>query len=392
MSPKIKLHIKPNPPTQHSGFSLIETMVTMSIFFIILFGVYMMIVHYGDVTKTEHARMNVQQVNRFIGSVMTDELKDAGAVLTLAHTGGFLGKAPIFNGIFPLNSTNFPDGIIVATGDPEAVTKLSAAVAPGASTLNVDSTLVPASLKDAEEYPPWDVGNIGMILCDTGYYIFSVTNVAGNSISIRAWETPVYASGQLDCPAYGYKDKISNSVGSTETYPVGSMVVRLSNFAIYLFDQTYDKQMHRQIRRLNRVTDTHGVVDVLADLKDELNAVVESSVITENIWDMQISYVGYADFPTADRLTGQTITLNKNESGNTNAVFAVLMQDINSRRIKQIDVNILTITNAFGGIGKANTVLPIMGDRAIAETLPAGKFGIKVSNFSIELRNFSTIL
>jgi prepilin-type N-terminal cleavage/methylation domain-containing protein len=41
---------------QKQGFTLIETLVTLSIFFVVLFSVYIMIVHFSNATKTEQAQ------------------------------------------------------------------------------------------------------------------------------------------------------------------------------------------------------------------------------------------------------------------------------------------------------------------------------------------------
>ncbi len=214
------------------GFSLIETIVTMSIFFMIMFSVYIMIVHYGDATQTEQARMKVQQENRFLGTVFADELKDAGAVLTLAHT--FLKETASFNGISPLNCTSFPDGIILAIGDPEAVTELTTTFTAGSSTVNLKEVTLKASAVDPVETPPWSTGDKGIVIGPTGYVVFLVEEANEGTKSLTVRTDPVYYSGQLDTA--NYVDTAGGPThGNTVTYAIGSPVFRLTDFAIYIF-------------------------------------------------------------------------------------------------------------------------------------------------------------
>ena len=111
---------------KRKGFSLVEAMVVLVLMLIIMSAVYMMIMYYRDVSGTEQARVRQTQESRFLLSVFSSELKNAGAVMTLVNTGGFLTMPPYFNGIYPLNNTDVPDGVIVASGDPNAVSKLVA--------------------------------------------------------------------------------------------------------------------------------------------------------------------------------------------------------------------------------------------------------------------------
>ncbi|NIO84453.1 MAG: hypothetical protein GTN53_28415, partial [Candidatus Aminicenantes bacterium] len=164
---KTKTRPKQKHKRNQSGFSLIETLVTMTMFFFILYGVYAMISHYGDVTRTEHSRIRMQQESRYLMASFTGEIKEAGAVLTLANTPAFLKEKPYFNGIFPLNQTAFPDGIIIATGDPEATTKLAQPFNGGASVLTVKNAEVPGYDPGLPLYAnnvlPWLKGDKGIV-------------------------------------------------------------------------------------------------------------------------------------------------------------------------------------------------------------------------------------
>jgi len=374
---------------REQGFSFIETMVAMSIFLFILIPVYNMIVYFGNATKTEQARMAIQQDNRYITTVFAEELKDAGSVLTLSHTGAFLASEAYFNGIYPLNSTLAPDGIIVATGDPEAVTKLTSSFGAASNTLNVNSTLVPDSVTDPVDSPPWQAGDKGIVIGTDGYYIFSVASVDSSSITTRA--LPVYYSAQLLSGLY-YDTSLSGQTGKDVTYAAGSPVIRLSNFAIYLFEEDVNTKIGSKIRRLIKVTDTKGVIDVLGATYTD----VEKSIISENIWDMQISYVAYTDFSTANRSTVPENAHYYFAGGTSSASNIDLIADLRARRLKEIRVSLVTITDQYGGMRGKDYVqpkLPVLGDRTEADTLSAkGKFGVKISSFTVEPRNFNIIL
>ncbi len=376
-----------NQPAR-KGFSLLETMVTMSLFFIILAGVYTMIEHYGNVTKNEHSRMRLQQESRFMASTFADELKEAGAVLTLAHTGGFLGAAPFFNGIFPLNSTNFPDGVIIATGDPEAVTSLTMDYDAGGDTLNVENLNVAAH--DATHpwiTPQWSAGDKGVLLGTNGYYVFSVSavDISGKTITMR--DTAVYYSGLLAIPGY-YSDS-SAPGGNTVDFAKNTPVIRLDNFGIFVFREIPYPHLEGQVtRQLIRITDTKGQANPLAD-----NSGSEFSVISENIWDMQISYLAYSDFPSATRSTAPEADHYYFAGTGSTGVLSNLLDDIRNKRLKQMNVGIVAIMDDLAGKGTLSAIedaKPI-GDRA-SNDLPGRKLNFKLFTFSVEPRNFNIIL
>lgn len=376
-----------------SGFTLLETIITMGVFTIIMLVVYTMIMHYGDVSKTEYSRVKQHQESRYMASSFASELKEAGSALTLTHTAGLLQDTPYFNGIMPLNSTTFPDGMIIATGDPEAVTTLSKAYTPSATSLNVENASVPAhDPSNPTEIPQWDVGQKGILIHKGGFYVFYVSDTADtgtNIIKIR--QEPVYYSGQLSITGAGYfnydDDLGSGTSGDTITYAVKTPVIRLTNFSIYLFREVTLPGPNRKIRQLIRVTDTKGQTNPLAD-----GTTAEVSVISENIYDMQISYIAYDDFSTAVR--GTAIDPDHHyfaTDSSTNATLSNLMIDIRARKLKQIDIDIVSITDDFGGKGEITLKAPALGDQA-AYNLPEGKYGIELSSISIDPRNFNIIL
>ncbi|MCP5049940.1 MAG: hypothetical protein GY940_22425 [bacterium] len=386
---------KPADRAKHRrGFTVIETVVTMSIFFMIMFGVYTMVVHYGNVTKTEHARMQLQQEERFLGAVFADELKDAGAVLTygfaymLGNTENKNVKPPYYTGIFPLNNTTFPDGVIIATGDPEGTLKLNVELSAGNTFLSVEDP----GIEEADEAVVKNIANWAAedkgILIDTdgtGYYVFEVKSVdtTTNSIELRDWDVPVYYSGLL--LTTNYYDTPSGSAGNAINYPSGSLVIKLSNFAIYLFNEELDSATSRTVRQLVRVTDTGGKADVLGDESD----LVEKSIVSEGIYDLQISYVTYDDFDSTNMTTAVDPNYEYFAGGATSSDAASLLQMMRELKLKQIDLAFVTITDEYGGGGKTTVTLPTLGDRSTADILPQGKYGLKISTFSVTPRNYN---
>jgi prepilin-type N-terminal cleavage/methylation domain-containing protein len=390
--------MKKNKKPPQNGFTLIETMITMSLFFVILFSVYVMIQHYGEVSKTEHSRLKLQQESRYMVSSFSDEIKEAGAVLTLSHTSAFLKADPFFNGIYPLNSSYYPDGVILATGDPEAVSKLTADFSAGDTVITVENAAV--SAYDASfpyENPQWTAGQKGIIIGTTGYLVFEVASVSitpevdvPDTITIR--DTPVYYSGLLSTGSY-YDDAQGNPAGNSITYSINSPVVRLSDFSIYVFRDIGHPKLSENgspqtIRQMIRISDAYGQSDPLAN-----GSGAEFSVISENIWDMQISYIAYTDFATANRFTTIDPTHHYFAGGNTSYDSSALLTDIRSRMLKQVDITIIAIADELGGEGTNSAAgdIPPIGDNSY-HNLPNRKLSFRLFSFSIEPRNYNIAL
>lgn len=403
---KTKTMPKQRHKRSQSGFSLIETLVTMTMFFFILYGVYAMVSHYGAVTQTEHSRIRMQQESRYLMSSFASEIKEAGALLTLADTPSFLRKndpnaVAYFNGIYPLNQTAFPDGIIVATGDPEAFTWLTGPLNGGATVLTVNNAEVPGYDPGIPLYEnivlPWMKGDKGIVISKEGYLVFSVESVsttAGENtpdfITIR--NTPVYYSGLLDTGGNPsgtarYTDT-APTPGNAVTYPVRAPVIRLTNFSIFLFREVITPGKDRNTRQLIRVTDTKGVSDVLDVKKD-----ADITIVSENIWDMQISYIAYEDkvFQTADRYTTPDPNHHYFAGGMTSSSLVNLLEDIRTKRLKQLDMTIVSITEELPGKGekiKGERQIPAIGDQS-AYYLPAGKYSYRLMTVSLDPRNYN---
>ncbi len=374
------------------GFSLMEAMVYTFILAIVLAGLYTMIIYYRNVESTEQARVRMQQESRFVLSDFMLALKDAGAVLTLENTGSFLKKTPYFNGVFPLNNNNFPDGIIIAKGDPDAVTKLTANFTPSSSTnIQVESTM----RKDNPTAYAWSVGDKGIVINDTGYYIFYVTAVQNNQLSVRA--TSVYYSGLLNTDHY--VDRLidpatSGNTGKNITYSSGIPVIRLYDFAIYLVKETYDNNLKRNTRQLIKITDTQDQANVLNSSR------VEKGIAAENVWDIQFIYTVITDLnnPT----TTQTNYCATNSANWTNPITNPcasisstncknFYNDIRNKSLKEITIRAVILTDNYSGKGSFVNKVPAMGDEN-GYTLPSGKYTYKLYTLKVAPRNFNIIL
>jgi Tfp pilus assembly protein PilW len=347
---------------RRKGFSLVEAMVVVVLMMIIMSAVYLMIMYYRDVSGTEQARVRQTQESRFLMSVFSSELKNAGSVMTLVNTGGFLSTPPYFNGIYPLNNTGFPDGVVVASGDPNAVSKLVSVTTPANDTLLLNNT---------NATPAWAIGDRGALIGPDGFYVFSVAGVSATSITMEA--TPVYYSGLLNTANY---DDPETTMGNAATYPVNSPVMRLGEFSIYLVQERDDAAKGRKVRELVRVTDCNGESDVLAAA-----SIASKGVIAENVWDLQLVYSTYPDFPNiATRLDYFT-------SGGS-ADRDNLLAALRVKTLKELMVNVVALTDDYPGKGSVTYQLPLLADRP-AETLPSGKFSYRTFQFLIQPRNFN---
>jgi prepilin-type N-terminal cleavage/methylation domain-containing protein len=346
---------------QRQGFTLVESMVAMMLMVMIMISVYMMILYYRDVSGTEQARVRQTQETRYLLSVVNSELKNAGSVMTLTNSGGFLAAPPYFNGIYPLNNTGFPDGVIIASGDPNAVSKLVSAVTPSAGTLLLNNTFAT---------PAWAIGDQGILIGPDGFYVFAVANVSGNSIEMES--TPVYYSGLLNTANY---DDPETVMGNAVTYPVNAPVMRLGEFSIYLVQERYDNAKGRNVRELFRITDCNGEADVLSAA-----STASKGMIAENVWDLQLVYTAYPNFPDV------TVKDNYFTSGGGN--LADLLTALRLKTLKEVTVNVVALTDDYPGKGTITFPLPLLADRA-ATSLPAGKFNFKTFTFLVQPRNFN---
>lgn len=357
------------------GFSLVEGMVVLVLMALIMSSVYLMIMYFRDVSGTEQARVRQSQESRYLLSVFSSELKNSGSVLTLVNTGGFLSAIPNFNGIYPLNNTGFPDGIILSDADPMAVTKLTAEFNPSTGGVNLPVEKTVAT-------PAWDVNDQGIIAGPDGFYVFSVAaKPADGATVITMRNTAVYYSGLLDTDSSRYKDA-SALQGNNVAYPANAPVIRVADFSIYLVHEHDDAAKGRNVRDLVRVSDCKGVPDVLNFTSSDPDKLPLKGVIAENVWDLQLTYTVYPDFagdPT------NKVTYFNGGSG----TLADLLTAIRAKTLKEITVSVVALTDDYPGQGEITYQLPAIADHPANSSLPAGKFNYKIYSFLIEPRNFN---
>jgi hypothetical protein len=143
------------------------------------------------------------------------------------------------------------------------------------------------------------------------------------------------------------------------------------------------------VRQMIRITDTFGAANPI----DE-DSSAEYSMISENIWDMQISYIAYTNFSEADRHTTIDPTHHYFAGPGTSSDASALMDDIKGRLLKQIDISIIAIADELGGQGELSAAaknIPTIGDNSNTD-LPNRKIGFRMFSFSVEPRNFNIIL
>ncbi len=357
---------------KRKGFSLVEAMAALVLMMLIMGSVYMMIMYYRDVAGTEQARVRQTQESRFLMSVFSSELKNAGAVITMTSSGGFLDVPIYFNGIYPLNNTNYADGVVLASGDPNAVSKLTIADNPTDDrTLNVNNT---------NATPAWAAGDRGIVIGPAGIYVFEVDSVSGSTIVMT--DTPVYYSGLLDTTtssgSFTYDDP-ETVLGDNIEYPVNAPVMRLSDFSIYLVNQRFDAEKGRDVRDLIRISNCRGIDNVLGN-NDPVSGPVKG-IIAENIWDLQLVYTAYPGFPDVS-------VKNDFFSSTSTGTMDDLLTALRLKTMKELTVNIVALTDDYPGQGSVTYSLPLLADRA-ATTLPAGKFNYKTFSFLIPPRNYN---
>jgi hypothetical protein len=365
------------------GISIIETLIVMGLILFVMATTFAMIIRFGESQKTDYARVRLSEESRFMFNAFAEQLKDSGSILTLAHSNSFLSDTPYFNGIFPLDKTDGPDGVIMASGDPLGTTTLTADFAPSATTINVKSTFRKDGVTAA-----WKIGDRGIVLSTQGYYVFAVTGVASTALTIR--DSAVYYSGLLNnCGYYGYTDTLQTpavSKGNAITYTgTGATpktpVIRLTDFSIYVFNQIFDNRLKRNVNRLYRIFDSNGVsgVGVLAN----------ASVVSDSIYDLQISYTFFTAFPLpapSYTLLGAVTPVLPAPYG-ADTVYSLIQK----KMLKQTNVTIVVLTDEYGGTDQYTVTVPAIENRG-SYSLPSGKYNYKVFSFNVQNKNYNIVI
>lgn len=358
-----------------NGFSLVEALVVVAVVGFVMASIFLAIIHFRDVTAMEQARVRQAQDSRFLHSGFTSEVQNAGAVLTISNNFGMLRAPSLFTGLFPLNNTNFSDGLIVASGDPTMICKLAQPSMGSNGTFTVKNTN-----PDAQ----FSAGDIAILLGQDGYVVFRVAGHVGTSLQVST--TYVYYSGLLNTTEYtdpATDSAVGGQIGTSVNYPENAPIMRLTSFSIYLLKKRYDAKRKHDVRDLIRVTDCKGMADVLN------SDIVEKAVMAENVWDMQIVYTVYPHFP----LTNDPIHYYKNGTGGSTNLKDLLIS-MNTKNFKEVTIYAVTMTDEFAGRGKteqADLKIKAVADRPIQD-LPVGKYGFKEYSFVLYPKNFGVVL
>lgn len=358
----------------HRGFTLIEVLVALAVTSLIMIGTYSLII----VNQKQHLREDRLReligTTRSLETFLCDDFRSAGAILSMLHTRNYLGKEVPFNGIQPLNNSAYPDGVILAAGDPDATTILSADWTPGGS-MTLDPTN-PGS---------WDVGDIGLVMTENGYYIFRVTAVAGNVLSLR--NSSVYHSGLLQSAHFNdyLEDQLGYS-GDGLTYQKNNPVVRLSYFRIYLVRTEADGS-----QTLTVATDCEGTADIEDNESDTIGI-----PLVENVFDFQIDYVTQ-DQPPQYWASLRTVGVNYpdpcSDPGSEDCIsFRRIFTNrtMGNARIFMMTRSAEDPTRRPGGADDTIDV-PLMGDVAARDNQPRGHFHYHYQEYDITLRNFRIV-
>jgi hypothetical protein len=144
----------------------------------------------------------------------------------------------------------------------------------------------------------------------------------------------------------------------------------------------YDADLKRNRRDLVRIVDTFGISNALTNT----NTNIKRYVMASNIWDMQISYFSYPDYP----LTTNKRSFFVSGSSETVQTFFPVMQ---GRLIREISIDIVALTNDYisnNSIGSFE--ISSLGDRGVYSLPKSGvggyKYYYKVYKLLIQPKNF----
>ncbi len=355
------------PRRRQSGFTLVEMMISATLMVIVFISIFSVIVASQRIHNTENRRLDMNQSARGIDQFMIEPCRDAGAVLGMLNTVSFLGALPEFNGVLPLynpvDPTAYPDGILVAAGDPAAVTFLADDFSDGDDAITVLTTNVqPVNITPVRA---WHAGDFGMIARAGSYYVFRVTEEVASDTELSVATTAAYRSNLL--ATTNYDDPCSHN---GDPYPSGLPVIRLDHFAVFLVRSESDGS-----RTLVMVNDFNGA-NLAADLSTAPAYIASGSRMTgpvpilTNLQDLQISYVLNDGTVLPSGAAAKDALLNK--------TVAALRFEVLLRTEEETDKQ---------GAGIVYRQPP-MGDSAASGQLLTGRYRYQYFSREIGLRNF----
>ncbi|MEN8154288.1 MAG: hypothetical protein ABFR75_09725 [Acidobacteriota bacterium] len=366
------------------GFSLIEALTTSVILMFVVMTIYTLILQTQSTHVTEGNKLDMNQAARAIDLILCENIRNSGSVLGLLHTPPFLKAPAPFTGIYPLNNKTYPDGIILTSGDMNAVTKVaSGSFTPGDSLINVGTVNNQDNSATA-----WAQNDLGIVVRADGYYVFKVTAPVGlgdTTLTVRA--TPVYYSGLLNVPGKYVDFSASHlgTLGNSGTYATDSPVFRLNYFNIFLTKTETDGS-----KTLTLTTDTEGVANVLAP---GMMTTARAVPIVPNLEDIQIEYITKDNPP---ELWASISTTNTNyddpcQSSGTSSCTNFIQNFVN-KNFASVRIFVLFKTedkHKKEGVGQSYSK-PMMGD-AIAKVLPAGRFHYTYFTYEVFIRNYNIV-
>ena len=362
----------------NKGLTLVEVLVASTIMIFVVVSMYALIIATQKTQLTEGRKLDMNQSARVVEQILYDNFRSAGSVLSILNGPNFLGGNVPFNGILPLNNNNYPDGVILAAGDPDAVTRSIAAFNPGDGILDVVTT------NRANGTVGWFDNDVGLIVRSDGYYVFRVLpqGVAATRLTIRS--IPVYYSGLLNSPPYNdVSDEQLGSAGNSSTYAINSPVIRLDFFNIFLVRTEADGS-----RMLTMTTDCENVANVLGSPPTDTRCVP----LVPNLEDIQFEYVirGLV-VPPDVWASSQAGFANPCQAGNENGASCVdFINAFYLRNIASVRIAILLRTEEEREKSVSSGVTfikPPMGDVA-GQTLSVLRFHYSYMQYEVNLRNY----
>jgi len=364
------------------GFSLVEMMVSLTVMLIILVAIFTIIVAEQSTHLTEGRKLDMNQGGRVIEQMFSESFRSSGSVLSQAQTPVMLGVPTIpFNGVYPLNNNDYPDGVILASGDPMALTRLTLAFTPGDATVNVTKVdLPPDPVTLTVLGVAWHEGDLGLIMRPDGYYVFKVTaepDLGDTTLAIR--QTAAYYSGLLNTAHYNDQcDEQLGTMGNSGTYPIDCPVLRMEYFNIFLTRTETDGS-----RTLTLTTDCEGIADIFASTTSITGS--RAAPILPNIEDIQIAYITKVVPPAIlpDIWAGS----NSSFPGGTVNFY----NQFYNRNIASARIFVLLRTEEEKNKKLGSGVVfkkPPMGDVAAA-TLPVGRYHYTYMQYEILIRNYN---
>ncbi|MCX6555877.1 MAG: prepilin-type N-terminal cleavage/methylation domain-containing protein [Candidatus Aminicenantes bacterium] len=364
------------------GFSLVEMMISLTVMLIIIVAIFSIIVAEQSTHLTEGRKLDMNQGGRVIEQMFSEGFRSSGSVLSQAQTPVMLGLPTIpFNGVYPLNNNDYPDGVILASGDPLALTRLTQIFTPGDATVNVTKVdLPPDPVTLTVLGVAWHEGDFGLIMRPDGYTVFKVSlepDLGDTLLTIR--QTAAYYSGLLDTAHYNDQcDEQLGTKGNIGAYPIDSPVLRLEYFNIFLTRTESDGS-----RTLTLTTDCEGLADIFASTSPITGT--RAAPILPNIEDIQIEYLTKVVPPailpdiwagTDNAFPGGTVDFY-NQFYNRNIASARIFVLLRTEEEKNKSLG-------SGIVFKK----PAMGDMGAA-TLPVGRYHYTYMQYEILIRNYN---